>query len=152
MVLRDPERIVIARRQERLEVPLDVVARAHLVEHVQDLAGEPLPIRGFGQADVVHPPDLEEVHERMRLPDDLFGRLGVDDRLEADPGEDPGVVESPERGDPIAREGRCPLPLPGEVIVQGRQGARKGVPRWPEEVQVPERPAPPFVSVQIPIP
>jgi hypothetical protein len=84
--------------------PLDVVSGAGLRQDLEDFRRrELLPVRGLGEAYVVRPPDLVQVHERVGATDDLQRRRRIEHRLQAHPGENSGIVKDPEDLDAVGR-------------------------------------------------
>jgi hypothetical protein len=99
--LTNAHRVVIAGGKIGLQILLDVVARAHLGEHSENIVRERLPLDGLGQPDIVGPPHLIKAHEGVGPADDLKSSVRVENRLQTHPRENPGVVEDPKRIDAV---------------------------------------------------
>ena len=74
MTLPYAKRVRHPRRQIELQLPLDVKARADLMEWVEHARGITAPIRRLGHRQVIRPLKIPPIVERPQHPDSIAGR------------------------------------------------------------------------------
>lgn len=127
---------MIARRQIGLKVLFDIMPDAAPVTKCGDGQRVGPPVRAFSLGEIVRPAELVKVNETMGCFDNFDTCGGVNDGLQADPGEYSSIMEGPQGGHAVFRESRLGFPYAGKGRVKGGHRACERVSVGPEKVQV----------------
>lgn len=113
------------RSLRQAQVLFDDVGLAGVLEEGNNVHPELRPVDRLGVGVVVELADLEQVDKRSCLADHVQNLGGVQDRLEADPSPDPGLVCFPEVFDAYFGERRARLPVQRSFSVAAGERDRK---------------------------
>ena len=97
MVLRYPQRVVVAPRQVLLQILFDVMPGAQALTQLNNAMRVALPIRGRCHRQVVSTPNLIQIDEFMGVLNDRQATFTIYSRLQRHPGKDAAAVKLVER-------------------------------------------------------